>query len=258
MVFIVSNSNLLPSINQSALVNGIKSAFGAANFPSLYDEVPGTEHRLIYEVVLDANANFGKLYLEVEINASLQVRQRLHTGWDPIANVGVNSGTYTDPVQFNPDVEITFRGFEKSDEARIIGIRQTNLIQYLGYISPVVKPSWWNTNSSLYAFVPSDPSFLTLYGPAASNSPYGNAVYVTSLGRPQMASSNPISGKRDIVTGLLIYTAANQGAAGRSSDDLVMVAASGLGTYDLIQVTPGAEEYMILSPLAGGLALRVV
>lgn len=256
MVFTVTNSNLLPTITQANLTTAIKNALAAANFPTLFDEIVGSPNILIYEITLNGSATFGKAYLEIEISATRVVRQRLHTNWDPIANTGVNSGAYGPSITFNDGTEITFRGFERSSEARILGIRQSSTIQFLGYIYPTNKPTWWNENSSLYAFIPAKNTFLTLNGAAAGNSPYGNGVYTTSLGRAQMASSNPVTSKRDVVTGILLYSNANQGAAGRTSDNLVMVAGSGLGIYDLIQVTAGVEEYTILTPAAGGLALR--
>lgn len=256
MVFTVTNSNLLPTITQANLTTAIKNAMAAANFPTIFDEVNATNNQLIYEVTLNGAATFGKLYLEIEITPARLVRQRIHTNWDPIANTGVNSGAYGPSITFNDGTEITFRGFEKANESRIIGVRQSNTIQFLGYIYPENIPTWWNENSSLYAFIPAANTFNTLNGAAAGNSPYGNGVYTSSLGRTQMASSNPVTSKRDVVTGILLYSNANQGAAGRTSDDLVMVAGSGLGTYDLIQVTPEVEEYTILSASAGGLALR--
>jgi len=256
MVFQVTNSNLLPTITQANLTTAIKNALAAANFPTLFDEVSGNPHRLIYEIVLNNTATFGKAYLEIEITNDLKVQQRLHTNWDPIANTGVNSGPWGVQVEFNNSTEITFRGFEKSDESRLVGIRQSNIVHFLGYLRPANKPTWWNENSSLYCFIPAANNFITWHGADASNSPYGNATYTSSLGRAQMASSNPITSKRDVVTGILLYANSNQGACGRTSDDLVMVSGSGLGIYDLIQVTANVEEYTLLNPAAGGLALR--
>jgi hypothetical protein len=256
MVFSVTNSNLLPTITQANLTTAIKNALAAANFPTLFDEVSGNPNQVIYEITLNSSATFGKAYLEIEITSDLKVQQRLHTNWDPIANTGVNSGAWGPQVTFNNGTEITFRGFEKSDESRLIGIRQSNTIQFLGYLYPANKPTWWNENSSLYCFIPGANNFITWNGAAASNSPYGNGTYTSSLGRTQMASSNPITSKRDVVTGILLYSNANQGAAGRTSDNLVMISGSGLGTYDLIQVTPSVEEYTLLNPTAGGIALR--
>jgi hypothetical protein len=256
MVFRVTNSNLLPTITQANLTTAIKNALAATNFPTLFDEVSGDPHLVIYEITLNNTATFGKAYLEIEITNDLKVRQRLHTNWDPIANTGANSGPWGPQIQFNNSTEITFRGFEKSDECRLVGIRQSNQIQFLGYLYPANKPAWWSENSSLYCFIPGSNNFVTWHGAAASNSPYGNATYTSSLGRAQMASSNPITSKRDVVTGILLYSNSNQGVCGRTSDELVMVSGSGLGIYDIIQVTPNVEEYTLLVPAAGGLALR--
>jgi hypothetical protein len=256
MVFQVTNSNLLPTITQANLTTAIKNALAAANFPTLFDEVSGNPNQLIYEITLNNTATFGKAYLEIEISNDLKVRQRLHTAWDPVTDTGVNSGPWGEQVQFNNSTEITFRGFEKSDECRIVGIRQSNTIQFLGYLYPANKPTWWNENSSLYCFIPAANTFITWNGAAASNSPYGNSGYTSSLGRAQMATANPITSKRDVVTGILLYANSNQGACGRTSDSLVMVSGSGLGIYDIIQVTPNTEEYTLLVPAAGGLALR--
>jgi len=258
MVFTVTSSSLSPTITQANLTTAIKDALAAANFPTPFDETTGSTNQIIYEIVLNNSATFGKAYLEIEISSTRQVRQRLHTGWDPATKTGVNTGAWGPQVQFNDNTEITFRGFEKSNECRLIGIRQSNTVQFLGYLRPVNKPAWWNENSSLYCFIPGTNDFVTWLGAAANNSPYGNATYTSTLGRAQMASPNPITSKRDVVTGVLLYTNSNQGAAGRTSDALVMVSGSGLGIYDIIQVTPNVEEYTLLVPAAGGLALRTV
>ncbi len=255
MVFQVTNSNLLPPINKTNLTVAIKNALAAAGFPVLFDEVStNTTDRVIYEIALNNAANFGKAYLEIEINYILQVRQRLHTDWDRVNNTGWGSGPWGPQVQFNFNTEITFRGFEKSDECRLVGIRQSSTTQFLGYLRPINKPIWWNENNYLYGFIPGANNLIAWNG--AGNSPYGNATYTSSLGRAQMATANPITSKRDVVTGILLYSNSNQGACGRTSDDLVMVSGSGLGFYDIIQVIPGQEEYTVLVPAAGGLALR--
>jgi len=256
MAFTVTNSSLSPAITQTNLTAAIKDALAAANFPAPFDEITGSTNRVIYEITLNNSATFGKAYLEIEITSTRQVRQRLHTGWDPSTDTGVNSSAWGPQVQFSDDTVITFRGFEKSDECRLVGIRQSNIIHFLGYLRPINKPAWWNENNFLYCFIPATNDFITWHGAAASNSPYGNATYTSSLGRAQMATANPITSKRDVVTGILLYSNSNQGAAGRTSDDLVMVSGSGLGIYDIIQVTPNVEEYTLLVPAAGGLALR--
>jgi len=255
MVFQVTNSNLLPPINKTGLTVAIKNALAAAGFPVLFDEVNSTTtDRVIYEIPFNNTANFGKAYLEIEIDYTLRVRQRLHLDWDRVNNTGWGSGSWGPQVQFNFNNEITFRGFEKSDECRLVGIRQSNTVQFLGYLRPTNKPVWWNENNFLYCFIPGSNNFITWNG--AATSPYGNATYTSNLGRAQMATANPITSKRDVVTGILLYSNSNQGACGRTSDDLVMVSGSGLGFYDVIEVTPGEEEYTIIHPAAGGLALR--
>ena len=257
MAFRVTDSNLLPPINRTHLTVAIKNALATAGFPVLFDEVNthGTD-RVVYEIPFNPTATYGKAYLEIEIDYVLNVRQRLHLDWNRVNNTGWGSGPWGPQVQFGFNSEITFRGFEKSDECRLVGIRQTNRIQFLGYLRPVNKPIWWNENSSLYCFIPGANNFITWYGASSSNSPYGNSMYTSSLGRPQMANPNPITSKRDVVTGILMYSNTDQGVCGRTSDDLAMVSGSGLGIYDVIQVVPQEEEYTIVHPAAGGLALR--
>jgi len=257
MVFQVTNSNLLPTITQANLTTAIKNAMAAAGFPVLFDEVSNpTRSKVIYEIPLNSNATFGKAYLEIEINYVLNVRQRLHLDWDRVNNAGWGSGPWGPQVEFNFNTEIAFRGFEKSDECRIVGVQQSSTTHFLGYLRPINKPIWWNENNYLYCFIPGSNNFITWNG--AATSPYGNATYTSNLGRAQMATANPITSKRDVVTGILLYSNSNQGACGRTSDDLVMVSGSGLGFYDIIQVIPGQEEYTVLVPAAGGLALRTV
>lgn len=261
-----TESSVAPNITQASLIAGIKSAMAATGYSSNpFDEyTSGTDRFLVYQITFDAAKTYGVVYLQIKVTSALAVAQRLYTGWDAVAHTGTNPGTETavTGATFASNIQIDFLGLAKSPEFRIVGIYQGNTYCFLGYLRPENKPTWWDENSFPYCFIPlSSSNWLTWY--TAGITPYTGSL--STSGRvqsnftvSQMANVNPITNRRDIVSGLMLFAASNEGIAGRTSNDVAMVSATGLARRDAIQVAAGVEEYLLLLPTAGGPAIRTI
>lgn len=258
-------SMLQPTFTVVQLADAIKAAMTNAGFSAIFDEyTSGTDRFLVYQLVFDTGKTYGTVYLVIKINASFAVTQRLYTSWNKNTRVGDNAGTETTTsgATLVNNAQVEFVGFSRSPEFRIVALFQGTVSIFLGYIRPENKPNWWDENVYPYAFIPvSNSNFTTWYGTALT--PYSGGAGTggrlqAHLNVAQFGTQNPVTGRRDILSNILFYSSANEGIAGRSSADLVQVAATNLLKKDIIQVNPGTEEYYLLNGVAGGLAVRLI
>lgn len=252
------------AITQTALANAIKNAFSLAGYGSSpFDEYSsGTDRYLIYQLIFDQAKTYGTVYLQIKITSNLGLSQRLYSNWDAVAHTGQNSSTETASVAVNSVAQIDFMGLTKSPEMRLVMVYQGATAICLGYLRPEFKPSWWNENVYPYCMIPNTLGlFATWYIPSLT--PFTGSLTTSgriqaSFTQAQMVSPNPISARRDVIPGVLFFPWSNEGVAGRSSTDLAIVASGNLLRQDVIQVTPGQEEYVLLGGGTGQPAVRLI
>lgn len=258
-------SMVQPTFTQLQFAEAIKTAMSNAGFGAVFDEYsPGTDRILIYQLTFDPGKLYGTVYLQIKITTALAITQRLYTNWNKTTRVGDNPGTETTVTgaAFVNNNSIEFIGFSKSPEFRLIAVYQGTTTAYLGYVRPETKPQWWDENAYPYAFVPvSNSNFATWYGPGLT--PYSGGANTggrlqAHLNVSQFGTQNPVTNKRDVLSNILFYAWSNEGIAGRSSSDLVQIASTNMVRKDVLQVTPGVEEYFLLNAAAGGLGVRTI
>lgn len=264
MTATIINSALSPAITQTNLVAAIKTAMTDAGFNSVpFDEfTSGTDKILVYDQTFNA-ATFGKVYLWVKITTALAINQQLYTAWNATTHTGTNGGTASTAITFAAGSQINFKAIKQNTtkEYQLLFVTQSTTVKVLGTLRPASKPSWWDENSYPFYFIPPAATFATLQSTANATMPYTGSsasTFTSSLNNPNMSAANPITSKRDVLAGVVLYPNSLQGVAGRTSDDLVMVAAAGLTRFDTIQIDPGVEEYILINPAVGGLAIRSV
>lgn len=245
-----------PVVTQLSLYEGIKTAFANAGFTNPFDDyTSGTERYLIYAIVLDSSKTYGTTYLRIRLLNNLAITQSIFSTWTVSNHTGTNPSTEVGYTTLANNIQVNFVSLNGGNEYKLIMLMQGTVIIPLGFISPANKPLWWDLNAWNYCFFPISSNFDTWRSTALN--PYGNADHNNSLNVPRMGSANPQTNRRDLLPGIIAYTATNQGISGRTSDDLVTVAASGTTRYDLLQIPEDTREYLILHPASGGLAVRV-
>ncbi|WNN89705.1 hypothetical protein [Gloeocapsopsis dulcis] len=250
------DSFVAPTITQQSLYDGIKQAFTNAGYPAPTSEfLSGTDRVVVYAVILDNTRIYGTTFIRIRVTTGLVVAQQIFATW----NAGTNSGTGNSSeliyTAFASNVQINFVALNAASEFRLVMLFQGSIYFPLGFIAPQSRPAWWNLDAWNYCFLPVSSTFALLRG--STINPYSNTEHDTSLNIGRMVIANTITNRRDILQGVITYTQSNQGISGRSSDDLIMVAASGTTRFDIVQVPGSTNQYLILNPATGGLAVRV-
>lgn len=256
VVALRTDSFVAPTITQQNLFDGIKAAFVNAGFGTTFDDyAAGTDKVVVYAIVLDATKTNGTSYLRIRVTTGLVIGQQILSTWNTSTKAGTGGSAEQVYTAITTNAQVNFVALNAAPELRLVALTHgTNYIP-LGYLSPANRPSWWDINGWNYAFVSVTGSFATSRGTTLN--PYSNAEYDSSLGNARMANFNTQTNRRDLLPGVVLYTQSNQGIAGRTSDDLVMVSASGSTRYDILQIPESTAEYLILNPVSGGLAVRV-
>lgn len=263
MPFTRTDTTQAPTITQQILYDFIKARFAALGNYTLFDEfVATTDRNVVYEYVLDNTKIFGKVYLRIRVTAALAVTEFLYTSWNTATDTGTAASTETTTVTFASNIAVDAVNLVKGLEGKFCVLSQGTTIAFLGIWRPDNKPSAWNEDSFPFAFIQKN-DWATPWNIwfGCASSPYGTTTalntYTTLLNDARMGTQNPINNKRDILAGIVLFSP-TQGVAGRSSDEMVIVASSGLARFDPVQVTAGVEEYLLLNPGNGGLAVRTV
>lgn len=250
------DSFIAPTITQINLYNAIKQAFSDAGYPApVSDFTSGTDRVLTYAVVLDASKVYGTSFIRVRITSGLVVAQQIFATWNISNNTGTGASTELTYTAFAINAQVNFVALNANPEFRLIAVFQGGIYFFLGFISPTNRPNWWNLDAWSYCFLPTGTNFALLRG--TTFNPYGNTENDTSLNAGRMVVANTQTNRRDILPGVILFTQSNQGISGRTSDDLVMVAANGTTRFDIMQIPGDTKQYLLLNPATGGLAVRI-
>lgn len=250
------DSLVAPTLTQLSLFNGIKQAFADAGYPTPFDDyTSGTDRIVVYAIILDSSKTYGTTYLRIRLTSGLIIGQQILATWNTATKTGTGGSTEVTYSAIATNVQVNFVALNATTELNLVMLTQGSTAIALGTISPANKPSWWNLDAWNYCFIPTGNTFATFR--TTTFNPYGNINYDTSLNVGRMGTANNQTNRRDMLPGVLLYTQSNQGIAGRSSDDLIMVAASGSTRFDTLQIPGDTKEYLILDPSVGGLAVRI-
>lgn len=255
-IAIKTDSSVPPTITQQSLYDGIKQAFVNAGYSVPFDEfVSGTDKVLVYQAVIDASKTYGTAYLRIRVTTTFVVAQQILATWNTATKAGTGGATEVVYTALVANAAVNLMALNMGVEAKLILLYQGTVYYPLGYVSPSNRPSWWDLNAWPYAFVPTANTF-TLYRSTTVN-PFANTEHDTTLGSVRMGTANVISNRRDVLASIVFFTQANQGIVGKSSEDFAMVSATGLSRFDIFQTPTDLKQYLLLNPVAGGLALRI-
>lgn len=252
-----TDSFIAATITQQTLYDGIKQAFLNAGYnPAFDDYVGGTDKILVYAIAYDTTKTYGTTYLRIRITTGLVVNQQLYSTWVVSSHTGTNPSSEIAYAALANTNQVNFIALNAGIEFKLIVIWTSAITYVTGFIAPFNKPVWWDVNAWNYCFMPTDNTYSTFYSTALN--PYNSQTYYNSLNNTYMGSANLQTNRRDLLPGIIFYSNSNRGIAARSSDDLVMTAASGTTRFDTFQVPNDTKQYLLLNPASGGLAVRVV
>jgi len=250
-----TNTVLAATITQTNLVAAIKAAMTNAGFDNLYDDYTSTNRILVYEIVNDASKTYGKNYFIVSISPTLVVFTNTFSTWNASTHTGTGGAAGTTFTAFASGSSISFAAFSAGDELKLVVAVQGSVVVVIGSLVPATKPSWWDLNLWNWGFYPTATNLATWKSPSIN--PYSNENYQFFIATSTfLATANPQTNKRDVVTGLILASSSNTGVAGKTSDDIAVVAASGSSRYDTIQPNGTTQVFTILNNASGGFAIR--
>lgn len=250
-----TDSFVSPTLTQQSVYDGIKTAFANAGYPAPFDEfTSGTDRVVVYAVVLDATKTYGTSYLRIRLTTGFVIGQQLFSTWAIATHTGTNGNTEITYTAFTTNIAVNFVSLNGGAEYKLVLAYQGTIYVQLGFVSPENRPSWWDLNAWNYCYLPTTNTF-SVYRSTALN-PFANTENDTNLGVSRMSIANVITNRRDILPGVVLFTQANQGIVGRTSDDFVMVAASGMTRFDIVQIPGDTRQYLLLNSGNGALALR--
>lgn len=254
-----TTSVLASTITQQSLYNALKTAFTAAGFGNPYDEYtnPDGSLRIAWQIVLDSTKTYGTSYVRFRVGTDLVVGFLAAATWDKVAHTSSVLSSEIASTAFAVGANISIESLNGGNELKCVILTQGTIFLPLCFLSPFNKPTWWDLNTYPYAFIATINTFAT-FGTTTLN-PYSNALNSSSLNNTRLSGVNPINSKRDIELGVMLYNNSNNGIAGKTSDDIVSLAAGSTTRYDIIRVigTP-TKEYLILTNAAGGLGVRIL
>ncbi len=251
-------TTLSAPFTQAQLSSALQTAFTNAGFASLYDSfTSGTDLILVYEFVVDASKAFGKTYLRVRISTTLIIYQQVFSTWNATTHIGTNGSTEVSYSTLVSSTNITFNSLNGSDEYRLVFITQSSLFLPLGLLCPATLRSSWNLNTWCWGFIFTANTMLVLRSPSLTQYT-SNDNDIALAGSARLGTANTQDGERDMLTGLLLLNQSNSGFAGKTSDDIAIVAASGSTRYDIILKNGTSQQYLLVNPGNGGIAIRIL
>lgn len=260
MPFNRTDFTLSPPITQQSFYDAIKARLAAIGGYTLFSEYSASGDKIVvYEILSDASRLFGKVYFRIRVTTGLQIFQQLYVSWNATTNTGTLPSTESTGVTFVSNVAIDFVSFGKLPEYRFLCLSQNTTFALLGGLRPETKSDGWSEDSYPWMFISDNDwaaskQFKTWL--TCTSNPYSNtSAFTTNMADSRMSSQNPITNKRDSQASMVLY-ATTQGIAGQSSQEIITVAALGQTRFELLQFIAGTEEYILINPGYGAMALR--
>lgn len=245
----------------------LKQAFANAGFPNPTNEALSSTNITVYDFNFNPSAARGRFWfvLETTISGStVTVVCRL------FANANYNSATFvgtgstgansTTGATFtlNNTLPLTAYSIPTTQEIKGIELLENAVFKgFLGLAYFTAKEEWYNENNWCWAMLvnPTTPnSFWHPYpNPAAAT---GTTAIVSRVGISTFSTRNPTNTPY-VVTAPLI-TCHSYGIAGQFPTDIGISNSTSLLPTDILQVTPGVEEYWLACPGDSGLVFRSV
>ena len=250
-------TTLAAPFTQAQLSAALQTAFSNAGFSSVFDSYTnGTDLILVYAFVSDAAKTFGTTYLRLRISNTFIIYQQLYSGWNSTTHVGTGSSAEVSYSTLLNTTNVVFNALNGSNESRLVMINQGATFLPLGIVIPATMRNSWNLNSYTNGYIFTANTMLVMRS-TANNQYTSNDNDIALAGSSRLATANPVDGERDLLTGLVLLNQSNGGFCAKTSDELAVVSSNGSTRYDTFTKSGTSQQYLLINPGNGGLAVRI-
>lgn len=266
MAIIRTNSSIAAPITGTLLRDGLRAAIQNTGIGARIDDyTSGNETRDVYQQDYGTALTYSNAFIETRINTlTMMISLALYHSFNTTTNTGsANPAVTQNNMVINTATSVNFVSLDGGAEFRMVLVIQGSTIGVLALVRPTLaRPAWWTDSDYPYFFinrnitgisqlVQFDSTGGTALTPFSSITQEVRAAKVLGL--------NPNS-RRQLVTGVQLQTSTgtNRGLIGQFSNDFALCSGTNALALDLIEVVPGVNEWLILNPAEGGLAVRIV
>lgn len=250
-------SSVAATVTQATLIAGLKVALASAGLSGTpADFTDGSSNRFLVYTIVYNGSTYGTVYFWVQVTSALAVSCRLAADYNSGTQTSTNTTTYSTAVTFSSASAITLGAINASTEAALVYMLQGSTYQVIGTMRPTSKRASWDEGIWPFVFHPSSNSMSTFTSFASTLSPYANASY-SFAAISQLSTAATFDGLNDVVRSPILFTASNQGSAGKFGTDFGLAAATSMSRLNLILTA--SEKYLILptSPGAASFCINV-
>jgi hypothetical protein len=246
----------------------LKQAFANAGFPTPTNEALGATNITVYDFNFNPSATHGRVFFVLETTISAQtitIRCRLHTNanynsatFAGTASTGANNVTGATITVLTTNPLTAYSIPTTVMDIRGISILENGLFDgFLGLAYFAQKEPWYDENQWCWAMLV-QPLITNSFWHCYPN-PLNVAATTAVPSRAQITafSTRNLSNTPYVFTAPLI-TSHIYGISGQFPTDIGITNSTGLLPGDILQVSPGVEEYWLAQPLENGLAFRCV
>jgi len=259
MVMTRTDTSQSPTITATNFENSLHTAMLNAGFTLWHTYTASGENRRIYREIFNSST-YGTAFYEIRINTtSRQLSIAAYVAFNTTTNTG--TGTITSINSFTPTTgnQIDYVALNGGSEFRVVLIRQAGTLAIVGQLRPSLnKPSWWDENNYSYVWYIRNLT-TNQWSVVTTGAPWSSATAV--LVSRTIRGTVP-GGQREIANAVelaSVSTASPGGTCGVFSNDIAQSSTEGLVPgVDMLVVTAGTEEYLVLEAASGGLVVRTV
>lgn len=253
LAYPITQASLLAEIDKLLKKNPGSSSIG--NFVSYdtYNTTDGYGNKTYFQVysIALSSSTYATVYCNVSVNVNLAVYVTWYMSWNVTTHTGTNASGQISFTTFNSLSNINCVNVYSSEYNFTI-LQQGTVVAVIGFVRPLNIKS---TVSEPYCIFPTASDFTSWTSLAVHYFGTSYQTYRTDIGNSYLGSADPNNfNKRDSQPGINFYDNSNGIIWGKTSSDMVIMAASGTA---LFQKTADANNniYRILSARTGGLAV---
>lgn len=251
-------TTLAAPFTQAQLSTALQAAFLNAGFPALFDSfTSGTDLILVYAFVSDVSKTYGTTYLRVRVSNTFIIYQQLFATWNTATDTGTGSSTEVSYSTLLNSTNVVFTALNGTSESRLVMVTQGSTFIPLGMIVPSTMRGSWNLNSHTNGYIFTGNTMVAMRSSSLNQFTSVDNDIVLS-GSTRLATANTTDNERDLLTGLILLNQGNTGFAGKTSDDIAVGSFSGSTRYDTILRSGTSQQYLVIVPSSGGIAVRIV
>lgn len=251
-------SSLSATFTQTQLSTALQAAFASAGFSSVFDSYSvGTDLFLVYAFVSDVSKTYGTTYLRLRISNTFIISQQIYATWSVSSRPGSGNSVEVSYSALLNTSNVMFVSLNGTTESRLVMITQGTTFIPLGLIVPATMRASWNLNSHTNGYMFTTNTMVTLRS-SALNQFTSNDNDIALVGTTRLGTANTTDNERDLLTGLVLLNQGNTGFAGKTSDDIGIGSFNGSTRYDIITKSGTSQQYLVLLPGSGGVAIRIV